>query len=101
MLQCHNTDDWLAVSFSLVDCVACHSADRPTDHYVGQCSACHTTNAWDDVNFDHGGYTDCQSCHGADLPADHHFAVQCSTCHNTAAWSEVSVSRRLPGVSRG
>jgi NAD-dependent SIR2 family protein deacetylase len=68
--------------------MSCHATDAPADHYDLQCSQCHNTTAWVDVNVDHTGLTDCVACHEADRPENHPRA-QCSNCHNTISWFDV------------
>jgi hypothetical protein len=98
-------------------CVACHRED---DRHGGQfgedCSACHTTNRWSEVTFDHqlsrfpltgahrntpclqchqgGQYVGtpraCFKCHGE--PSFHAglFGLDCALCHSTNAWRPAS-----------
>ena len=81
-------------------CEDCHSQVVPTNHFPGDCAACHTTNAWKPANFDHvvAGATDCQSCHTKDRPVDH-FQGQCSACHSTNAWKPASFNHSVAGVT--
>jgi hypothetical protein len=93
-------------------CYTCHAND---DHHNGQfgqdCVACHATDRWSNVTFDHNrsgfpltgshaglpcqrchsnGFSNtssaCSSCHTE--PADHTglFLANCAACHNTSAW---------------
>jgi hypothetical protein len=62
---------------------------RPGGHFPGQCSNCHETDDWDDVDFSHDGLTNCNSCHTAPNDDDHEGNVpQCSECHNTQDWDD-------------
>jgi hypothetical protein len=64
-----------------LDCQGCHGANRPVDHYHGQCSQCHTAGTtWKLASFNHQGRVDCQGCHGANRPVGH-YEGQCSQCH--------------------
>jgi len=68
-------------------CSACHAAVRPASHYPGECSACHSTDAWRPASFNHSGQTNCQSCH---VRPRGHYTGQCSACHSTNAWRPAS-----------
>jgi len=69
-------------------CLSCHSDDTPrADHYPGQeCSDCHNTVSWDDIQFDHDdffptpheGVRECASCHVND---DNYQTFECIECH--------------------
>ncbi|MDO9086596.1 MAG: hypothetical protein Q7U53_10350 [Anaerolineaceae bacterium] len=82
---CHKTTtSWNAVydhSVTSLACSTCHL--RPADHWIGECSNCHVTSFWDQVDFDHSGYTDCKSCHTS---PQGHPGAQCSRCHTTDTW---------------
>lgn len=102
---CHNPISWLDVTFDhqgplAADCFACHTDDKPVDHYPGICSACHTTSAWLPATFDHqiAGATDCVSCHTKDKPGDH-YSGQCSACHNTGGWLPASFNHAVAGAT--
>jgi choline dehydrogenase-like flavoprotein len=64
------------------------NGNAPANHFPGQCSNCHNTSDWSQVNFSHAGFTDCVSCHSGNAPANH-FPGQCSNCHNTGSWNDV------------
>ena len=68
-------------------CTACHSSVTPANHFPGECSQCHTTDAWKPAKFDHtlAIAANCTTCHQADKPANH-WAGQCSLCHSTTVW---------------
>ncbi len=98
-------------------CVACHQED---DQHSGQfgddCSACHTTNRWSEVTFDHalsrfpltgahrntpclqchqgGSYagtpTACFACHNDPVFHAGLFGLDCALCHSTSAWRPAS-----------
>ena len=107
------------------DCYACHQEDDIHEGRLGQdCAACHTSQAWEEVTFDHGQSAfpldgahrevDCRDCHQdavfAGTPADcigcheepaYHaglFDRDCAACHNPAAWSpaEFVQAHRFP-----
>lgn len=91
--QCHVNGQFSGTSTS---CIACHANVVPISHYQGECSACHTPNAWKDIHFNHAaaGATNCQSCHNPDKPANH-FSGQCSACHNTTAWRQATFNHKV------
>ena len=63
--------------------------DTPADHYAGQCSKCHNTDNWHEVNFNHVDLDNCTGCHADDAP-DGHWPGQCSNCHiSTKDWSKI------------
>jgi endogenous inhibitor of DNA gyrase (YacG/DUF329 family) len=99
------------------DCVSCHQADdRHGGQFGGDCSACHTTNRWSEITFDHqlsrfpltGAHrnTPCLDCHGGGSfigtpvacfrchsePSFHAglFGLDCALCHSTSAWRPAS-----------
>jgi hypothetical protein len=55
-------------------------------HY-DRCADCHTsTEDWDQIAFDHFGFTDCLSCHLLEGDLASHYPGQCSLCHTTDNW---------------
>ena len=85
--QCHDTNRWEHVTFDhekwlLADlgrsgsCVGCHITDRPRDllhRDAGDaCIDCHTTTAWQPVNFDHEKWFRFDRSHPA----------RCGICHD-------------------
>lgn len=104
-------------------CYACHQQD---DEHNGQfgidCAACHTSNDWEEVTFDHnlsnfpldGAHVNvaCEACHTSGQFAglstvcvtchadpDFHigaFNTNCSDCHSTAAWIPASFNLSHP-----
>ncbi len=94
---CHNAGKYLDTPNT---CSLCHILDLPDSHYAGDCTACHTALAWDDIHVDHAAFdsTDCLSCHQKDLPADH-YSGDCSSCHGTQAWSQVTFNHNAAGVT--
>jgi len=66
-------------------CIECHAAAAPVNHFPGSCDTCHSTAAWKPATFNHTGFTDCVGCHLQNKPANH-WEGQCSTCHSTSAW---------------
>lgn len=110
-IDCHKTKSWEPFQFdhrNVYTCVSCHEEDTPREvlqasadqifftsltkkdsdtkqspHYPGECTLCHNTSSWSDVNFNHTGYTNCSSCH---TRPPKHPGVQCSQCHTTDTW---------------
>lgn len=80
-------------------CEGCHVLEKPLDHFVGDCAACHSSLSWTDIHFDHGsaGNNDCISCHNKDKPRSH-FEGQCSACHDTANWANASFNHAAIGA---
>src|SRR3990170_433233 len=80
-------------------CEDCHSPDKPLNHFVGECAACHSPVSWTDVRFDHrlAGSNDCTSCHSKDKPRNH-FDGQCSACHDTTNWAGASFNHAAVGA---
>ncbi len=76
-------------------CESCHNNVKPARHFTGDCAACHSTNTWQEIHFDHAaaGTKDCLSCHTRNRPANH-FPGQCSSCHTTRAWRPASFSHQ-------
>lgn len=94
-------------------CQTCHVQD---DIHAGQflqdCAACHVTETWEQVNFDHssaafqltGAHVDavcsqchlngqfvgtsqqCVACHADPMYHQGLFSQNCDSCHNTSAW---------------
>ncbi|OJX38190.1 MAG: hypothetical protein BGO78_09205 [Chloroflexi bacterium 44-23] len=81
-------------------CVECHLAVLPDNHYQGVCSLCHTATGWVPTFFNHSVAlaTDCQSCHLVNKPANH-FSGQCSSCHSTTAWIPASFDHAIAGAT--
>lgn len=94
-------------------CISCHSDDEPHEEKFGQdCSLCHTTEGWDQLDFDHGlsqfpliglhtdvdcdschsetpdntGIRSCRDCHHEDEPHDQMLGQNCARCHNPNGW---------------
>lgn len=96
-------------------CLSCHDEDRPPGHIEHECVFCHTTEAWEDLHWDHdefpliGGHDElrcaschqqgyfgndapdkaCMSCHEDDTPPDHDDRP-CETCHNIFDWDDAT-----------
>ncbi len=112
--SCHMDGIYVATP---TDCVSCHlQDDQHAGQFGGDCSACHTTNRWSEVTFDHqlsrfpltgahrdtactachingqyvGTPTACFQCHGE--PSFHAglFGLDCALCHSTSAWRPAS-----------
>jgi hypothetical protein len=81
-------------------CLSCHLEVKPTIHYQGECSTCHTPEDWRIIHFEHNTTqaTDCAGCHTYQRPADH-YNGQCSACHNTNAWLPASFNHQAAGAS--
>ena len=106
------------------DCVSCHEDDDLHENTLGSaCNDCHTPNAWELWQFDHGGQTDynlegshadltcvschlpgttadavasdCVSCHTQDDSHGGQFGTQCEQCHNMTDFSEVTITGRF------
>ena len=79
------------------DCQSCHLDDEPHQGLFGaECSLCHTTSNWLDIQFDHSGsYTSfCDACHQEDSPANH-YQGQCSACHLVSGWLPATFDHRV------
>ncbi|MFT4974644.1 MAG: hypothetical protein ACI8S6_000527 [Myxococcota bacterium] len=85
--ECHDDlDTFTGLAGST--CQTCHLDDTPgPDHFLGQeCSNCHNTISWGDVDFDHDdffplpheGVSDCTSCH---VNNDSYQTFECIECH--------------------
>jgi hypothetical protein len=48
--SCHSTGTYRGTSNP---CEGCHQYDKPTEHYIGACVACHNPNSWQEIIFDH------------------------------------------------
>jgi len=95
--QCHGDGVYAGKTTA---CIGCHQADydRTTDpnHRAGvfptDCTACHTTTAWQPASFDHsktafpltGAHValTCQQCHGDGVYAGK--STACASCHQSA-----------------
>ncbi|MBN1179819.1 MAG: hypothetical protein JXD18_11435 [Anaerolineae bacterium] len=123
--DCHDVVGWDMSEFDhvgIVECTSCHQSDIPFSHYVqannsaedtrllvrqsegtaleyafpDRCETCHpSTEAWDDIDFDHTGFTDCRHCHLEDTDPDDtynpvtHYRGQCSRCHTVVDWNDI------------
>lgn len=103
--DCHTAAGWTPASFShpaaiSQDCAACHTPDRPEQHFPGQCSNCHDTAAWQPANFNHqaADVSDCAACHEFNRPANH-YPGQCSACHTTVAWIPATFDHQVAGAT--
>lgn len=98
------------------DCFNCHNQDDPHGGQFGTgCKACHVTDRWDNVSFDHsntnfpltgvhsslscmechsnifkGTPTRCVACHTDPIFHFGLFGADCSACHNSSGWLPVS-----------
>ena len=100
-----------------MDCISCHQKDdRHNGQFGRNCSECHNTGGWQDVDFDHSrtGFSlsgqhanvNCQACHVSGVyrgtptscydchaPKDVHggqFGTDCGACHVTSGWKNVT-----------
>jgi hypothetical protein len=80
------------------DCASCHALESPHDDLYADrtCEACHVTDAFDVVAFDHAGVdggaedTTCASCHRSEDPHAGQFPeLGCDACHGTEAFVPV------------
>lgn len=69
-------------------CINCHEDKIPEAHYEYDCSYCHFSTVWEEVNFEHPMAIafNCEGCHLSSKPVTHYPGL-CTTCHNTTAWS--------------
>ena len=74
------------------NCSDCHIGEGDTAHkerYSGDCSACHSTNKWKEVIFDHSRKLarPCLDCHKGPKDELHMgLSESCGDCHTTKAW---------------
>lgn len=85
--QCHqDVEKWKNAVIdhtNLTNCLACHSENRPQEHFSGLCSKCHVTSDWQTLLFEHKPTSDCASCH---VSPNRHYGGQCSNCHTLWNW---------------
>jgi len=120
-LKCQECHEQQVFKGTPSDCFSCHSKDDAHQGEFGpDCSACHTTESWQEVVFDHslsvfpltgahvqvacdqchlqgaggtifrGTPQECQACHA---DPDYHsglFRPDCAACHTDQAWSPAS-----------
>jgi hypothetical protein len=153
-IDCHDTGDWKEVRFdhsiwplegehgdvvcsdchedaayrnAPTDCIDCHEADTPKEHYEGDCATCHKPQGWANATFGdlghdatgfplkgaHGGLwcsechagkepkaaagPECVSCHGADDPHRNQLGDQCEDCHRQDDWLRTSFRHAVTG----
>ena len=87
---------WHIVHFNhavagVTDCQGCHQADRPVEHFNGQCAQCHATTAFFPSSFAHPTGADCATCHIQRKPANHYYGA-CQVCHTAPLLGTVFVS---------
>jgi hypothetical protein len=82
------------------DCVSCHQAATPPNHYQADCALCHSTTAWNPAIFNHKAVdtSNCVNCHQKNTPANH-WSGQCSLCHNVDAWKPASFNHSAAGAT--
>ena len=81
-------------------CTDCHLDELPDQHFEGQCSTCHLSTIWTEINFDHSlaQEKDCLTCHTQDKPARHYKGI-CSACHTVSAWKPASFDHQAAGAT--
>jgi hypothetical protein len=122
---CHNGDASIAdMKSTATQCIACHQSKDIHNGSFGQdCGACHKTDAWSDVIFDHsksafpltgahisvactschqnnvfkGTPTNCYACHQSKDIHNGSFGQDCGACHKTDAWSHVTFDHSKSG----
>ncbi|MCB8923193.1 MAG: hypothetical protein H6662_16520 [Ardenticatenaceae bacterium] len=75
---CHTGDTY---SGAPAECIACHAEDDTHQGLYGSdCASCHTSSAWQKIDFNHDiiGTQDCIDCH---TPPKDHYAGTCRACH--------------------
>ena len=87
-ISCHTGGVYLDTP---TDCVSCHAADEPRDHFGPECALCHTETAWEPSTFNHNNYfpinngnhsdyrNDCIACH---LDTSTYTTFSCIDCHD-------------------
>jgi hypothetical protein len=105
-------------------CYACHqSKDIHNGDFGQDCGACHKTDAWSDVTFDHsksifpltgahinvactschvnnvfkGTPATCYACHKSKDIHNGSFGQDCAACHKTDAWSDITFDHAKSG----
>ena len=115
--KCH-TNARRKTDFPLIaqDCFSCHKSNDAHGGNLGSdCAACHSTEAWRPVNFDHtrtgfpltdahatatcgdchrdlsfqGASTDCFACHAQDDRHQGQLGTDCASCHKPTNWLDV------------
>ena len=81
-----NDNWWLLSTLSNRERTAKEGSLLEERHY-DRCADCHTdTEDWNEIEFDHFGFTDCESCHGLEGELVGHYEGQCAICHTTEDW---------------
>jgi len=150
---CHNTSSWKNVTFdhnstafklsgnhqnvactschtngvfkgTPQNCYACHAAkDAHNGQFGTDCGACHTTNSWGNVTFNHantgfplngrhsnlqcsschangvykGTPKNCYACHAKDDNHNRQFGTDCGACHATNGWGGATFNHANTG----
>jgi hypothetical protein len=87
--QCHNFEDWKAISVSQFD----HSKTRyPLTglHAQVECSKCHTPGPDDKPRYTGIPFNQCSDCHKD--PHRGSFTQGCQSCHSTSGWKKISLT---------
>jgi hypothetical protein len=92
---CHGDSSWTDINVNHTEimasygsCTDCHAT--PQGHWPGVCSNCHFDyEDWNEVKFDHTGYSNCNACHTNIRPSGHPRGM-CSNCHTTDSWKIVT-----------
>ena len=81
-------------------CLDCHTDENPDPHFEWECSLCHFSTTWNEVELDHTIElaSDCSICHQIDSPPGHYPGV-CSICHNTESWQPANFDHGSLDVS--
>ncbi len=111
---CHPTEQGIGPVSS--ECISCHLAVLPAEHYTEDCGSCHLPTYWRDSSLYHsflpledahaldcgachepGDYRDlpgqsnrCASCHKPDRPREH-WPNDCGDCHIPTFWLDATV----------
>jgi hypothetical protein len=121
-VACENCHKNHVLAGTPMDCQSCHLDQDPHGDVFGtDCAACHTTNGWGEVTYDHAqtGFVlngahatlTCKQCHGS-TPAsqmssscgachakdDKHggsLGMNCGACHSTTAWKPSTFNHAL------
>ncbi|MEQ1569251.1 MAG: hypothetical protein ABMA64_26680 [Myxococcota bacterium] len=123
---CHRDYQWNDIPHA--SCVDCHYQENPHSEQITaeDCASCHTTEAFDQLDFDHVAETGfdlapahdqlacaechaevrdfagldstCTACHQDDAPWGH-YEGPCETCHTAARWSPAGLGDNDHGIT--
>ncbi len=115
--QCHLINKTWEFTTISTECISCHKnvhGDQLTSKFLpdDKCTACHTTETWDKVTFDHNTTSfrlsgkhatlGCKSCHfrkgaeGVEVSVFKSLNPHCETCHKDIHYGQFAVA--TPGV---